>query len=73
MNLSFQQACDLHDCLRYVEAIQGLGNRDCECIEYGDITLNFSLEDGSVIVDSLYVCDSKCLKGAKIVQDYFYE
>lgn len=72
MNLSFQQACDLHDCLRYIEAVQGLSDRE-DSIEYGDVTVRFSIEDGAVNVVMVYVGESKCIKGTKVVQDYFDE
>lgn len=72
MNLSFQQAIDLHSCLRYIEAIQGLSDRE-DSIEYGDATVRFVIEDGAVNIVSVHMGESKCVKGAKVVQDFFDE
>lgn len=49
MNLSFKQAIDLHQCLRYIEACQEAiyGNDNTsDNIEVGDVSVTFHFDDG---------------------------
>lgn len=58
MNLSFKQAIDLHQCLRYIEACQEAiyGNDNTsDNIEVGDVSVTFHFDDGETFLDSLIV------------------
>lgn len=66
MNLSFKQAIDLHQCLRYIEACQEAiyGNDNTsDNIEVGDVSVTFHFDDGETFLDSLIVSGSECKKG----------
>lgn len=76
MNLSFNQAIDLHKCLRYIEACQEAiyGNDNMsDNIEVGDVSVTFHFDDGETFVDSLIVSGSECKKGRIDVEDYLRE
>ena len=71
MNLSFKQAIDLHQCLRYIEACQEAiyGNDNTsDNIEVGDVSVTFHFDDGELIVSG-----SECKKGCIDVEDYLRE
>lgn len=76
MNLSFKQAIDLHQCLRYIEACQEAiyGNDNTsDNIEVGDVSVTFHFDDGETFLDSLIVSGSECKKGRIDVEDYLRE
>ena len=69
MNLSFKQAIDLHQCLRYIEACQEAiyGNDNTsDNIEVGDVSVTFHFDDGETFLDSLIVSGSEFNKGHRL-------